>query len=564
MTQKSVNKSKDLTSLLFALAIIVLLNVVFSFVFTRIDLTSEKRYTLSSATKNLLKDLDDVVYVKVYLEGEFPAGFKRLRNETKEMLDEFRAYAGDNVEYEFINPLVNVDKKEQKQIIQQLMSKGLQPTNLEVKEENGVSQQIIFPGALVSYRGKEIAWQLLKTQLMQAPEAQLNASVQALEYELASNIKNLTTPIKPRVAIIQGQGELDSLRIRDFKESVEEYYPVDYVSINQQLKALDNYKAIVIAKPDTAFSERDKFIIDQFVMKGGRVLWILDPLNTSIDSLLRRGSTLAIPYQLNLEDMLFTYGTRVNNNMVIDVQCSAIPVNKALRGQAPRFELMPWLFYPIIMAKSNHPIVNNLDVSKLEYASSIDTISASGIAKTILLQTSKFSKTLTAPVRVDLNYLRFQPDEKQFKDAYQTIAVLLEGKFTSLYKNRLSPIIAKDSGIAFKEQGLESKMIVISDGDFIKNDIIPSTGKPLPLGYDKYTKQNFGNKNFALNCINYLCDDSGLISVRSRELKLRLLDKQKIKSEKLKWQLINLILPLMLVLVYGLVYTYWRRKKYTK
>ena len=558
------NKKRDILSLVLAIIIVILLNFVGSFVFHRFDLTSEKRYTLSDATKKILGQLNDVVYVKVYLEGNFPSGFKRLRNETKEMLDEFRAYSNENIEYQFINPSQGTDKKQQNEIYKQLYDKGLQPTNLEVKEESGTSQQILFPGAIISYKGNEMPWQLLKTQLGQSPEAQLNNSIQALEYEFASCIRNLTTIIKPEIGFIEGHGELDTLSVNDIKNSLGEFYLLKRVKINEQLKALQGLKAIIIAKPDTTFSEKDKFIIDQFVMNGGKVLWAIDPLYTSIDSLQKSGATIALPYDLKLDDLFFKYGVRINPNLILDLQSSAIPVNKAFRGQQPRFELMPWMFSPLMMPESSHPIVKNLDVIKIDFGSSIDTIEAEGVTKTILLHSSKYSKTLNAPVRVDLRMVNIRPDENQFRDSYRSVAVLLEGEFESVYKNRIPPQIANDSAIGFKAKGVKTKMIVISDGDIIRNEVQISAKKPYPLGYDIYTQQTYGNKNFILNCVNYLCDDSGLISVRSRELTLRLLDKKKIKNERLKWQLVNTCLPLFALFLFGIIHSIIRKRKYAK
>ncbi len=558
------NKRRDLTALGLAIIILILLNFVGSFVFHRFDLTSEKRYTLSDATKKILGQLNDVVYVKVYLEGDFPSGFKHLRNETKEMLDEFRAYSNDNIEYQFINPSISADKKQQNEIYKQLYDKGLQPTNLEVKEENGTSQQIIFPGAIISYKGHEMPWQLLKTQMGQSSEGQLNNSIQALEYEFASCIRNLTTPLKPQIGFIEGHGELDTLSLNDIKNALGEFYLLKRVKINAQLNALEGLKAIIIAKPDTAFSEKDKFIIDQFVMNGGKILWAIDPLYTSIDSLRKSGGTMGIPFDLKLDDLFFKYGVRINPNMVLDMQSSAIPVNKAFKGQQPRFELMPWIFSPLIMPTGSHPIVKNLDVIKIDFGSSIDTVEAKGITKTILLRSSKFSKTLNAPVRVDMRIVNMRPDENQFKDSYRTVAVLLEGEFVSVFKNRIPPQIANDSSIGFKAKGINTKMIIISDGDIIRNEVQYSTGKPFPLGYDIYTQQTYGNKNFILNCVNYLCDDSGLISVRARELTLRLLDKKKIKTERLKWQIINTGLPLLLLFLFGIIHNFIRKRRYAK
>jgi ABC-2 type transport system permease protein len=557
------NKKRDLLSLGLTIAILVMLNFVGSFMFHRFDLTSEKRYTLSDQTKKLLKNLDDVIYVKVYLEGDFPAGFKRLRNETKEMLDEFRAYSNNNIEYEFINPTEGVEKKQQNEVFKQLFDKGLQPTNLEVKEESGTTQQIIFPGAIVSYRGHELPWQLLKTQMGSSPEAQLNNSIQALEYEFASCIRNLSVEQRPTVGFLDGQGELDTLLVQDIADELNAFYNVKRVKIDSQLTALKGLDALIIAQPDSAFRDKDKFILDQYIMKGGKVLWCIDPLYTSPDSLRRNGGTLAVPYQLRIEDMLFRYGVRVNQDMVADIQSSVIPVNVAMRGQPANIQMKPWIFSPLIMPLGDHPIVKNLDVIRLNFASTIDTIEAKGIKKTILLQTSRYSKAQNAPVRVDLRMVNMQLDESRFNMPYRNVAVLLEGSFESVYKNHLSPKIAKDTAIAYKPDGVPTKMIVISDGDIICNDVDYRSGKKLPLGYDKYTNQTYGNKNFILNCMNYLCDDSGLISVRARELTLRLLDKKKLKNERFKWQLINTLVPLGALVLFGLIYSARRKRKYS-
>lgn len=543
--------------------ILVLLNVVGSFLFHRFDLTTEKRYTLADATKKLLGSLDDVVYVKVYLDGDFPSGFKQLRNETKEMLDEFRIYSNNNIEYEFINPSENPDKKQQNEVFRQLADKGLQPFNVENKTEAGTTQQIIWPGAIISYRGRECPWLLLKTQMTASAETQLNNSVQALEYDFASCIRNLTLTVKPMIGFIDGQGELDTLGTWDIAHALNEFYITKRVTINGQLNALDGLKAIIIAKPDTAFSEKDKFIIDQYIMNGGKVLWAIDPLNTNLDTLVRKSWTLAIPFDLKLEDMLFKYGVRINQDMILDLQSAVIGVNRALKGQQPNIQPMPWIFSPLITPTNKHPISKNLDLVRLEYAASIDTLGNKGISKTILLQSSRYSKTNTAPVRVYLQTAFLQPDETHFTDSYRTVAVLLEGEFESVFKNRIPPKIAHDSAIGFKPNGVKNKMIVISDGDILRNEIHYSSRRPIALGYDRVTNRTYGNKNFILNCMNYLCDDSGLLGVRARELTLRLLDKKKIRNESFKWKTINTVLPLLIITLIGVIIYFVRKRKYT-
>jgi ABC-2 type transport system permease protein len=563
MVTSKRNKRRDLTALVLAIVIIILLNFVGSFVFHRFDLTSEKRYTLSENTRKLLKNLDDVVYVKVYLEGDFSAGFKNLRKETKEILDEFKAYADDNLEYEFINPSASPDKQQQKDIFKQLYDKGLHPTNdAQAKNVGEKSQHIIWPGAIVSYRGRELACQLFNSA--QSNENSLNASIQALEYDFASAINNLKTVIKPEVAFISGHGELDTLAVKDIFTSLQDFYIVRRMRIDSQLTALNGFKTIIIAKPESTFSEKDKFIIDQFVMKGGRILWAVDELKTDLDTLRAYRQTMAVPYDLHLDDMLFKYGVRINPNLVIDMQSAAIPINQAMRGEQPNIVPMPWIFTPLANPVNTHPISRNLDVVKLDYASSIDTVATKDVRKFVLLQSSKYSKTLVEPVRVDLNYLGMKPVKEEFNNSFQTYAVLLKGEFESLYKNRIRPEIASDSTIGFKEHSKPTKMIVISDGDIIRNAIQTSTGKAYPLGFDKYTNQMYGNKNFILNCINYLCDDSGIISVRSRELTLRLLDKEKIKAQRWQWQLLNIALPIGIILLFGVMQFFVRKRKYAK
>lgn len=562
-SHKRPNKKRDLINLLLSAVIILLLNYICSFVFHRFDLTSEKRFTLTPSSVQLAKDLDDVVFVKVYLEGDFPGapGFKRLRNSTKELLDEFRAYSGDNIEYEFIDPNAIADKKQREELYRQLDKKGLQATNLEVKGENGVNQQIVFPGALVTYNGSELPLQLLKTQMGIDPDEQLNNSIQTLEYEFSNTIRKLSVGIRPRIAFLEGQHELDSLKVADVTASLSEYYDVERITINNKLKSLEGLKALIIAKPDSTFDEKDKFIIDQYIMKGGNVLWVIDPVFVSYDSLMKSGGTLGLENQLGITDQLFKYGVRINSNLVLDMQCSAVPVNMALMGQQPRWEPKPWVFSPLVIPFEQHPIVKNLDLIKFDFAGSIDTIAMKNVKKTILLKSSRYTKLINAPARINVGMVNIRPDESQFRRSFRPLAVLLEVQFESLYKNRMPPSIVKDSAIGFTDSGKHAKQIIISDGDVIRNSVDRS-GQPLPLGYDMYTRKTYGNKNFILNCINWLCDDSGLMSARVRDIKLRMLNKKRTAAERLKWQVINTSLPVIFVVLLGIVLFFIRKRKY--
>ncbi len=558
------NKKQSAIQLSIALISILLLNVIGSFLFKRFDLTSEKRYTLSDATKKLLTELEDVVYIKIYLEGEFPAGFKRLRNETKEMIDEFRAYGEDNIQYEFINPNESSDEAQKKELYKQLYDHGLKPTDLQVKGNDGQSQQIIFPGALLSYRSREVPLQLLKSIIGAQPEEMLNNSIQGLEYEISNSIRKLTNNNKPKIAFIDGHGELDTLQTYDIMKSLQEYYLVERVTLNEQLNSLLLFKAAVIAKPDSAFSEKDKFIIDQFIMKGGKILWLIDPMFATLDSLKSDGSTIGISNSLNLDDQLFKYGVRLNSNLIMDIQAAPIPIVTGQTGNQPQQQLFPWYYYPLAFPTSSHPIVNNLNAVRFEFASSIDTLSNKGVKKTILLESSKYTKLKNSPVNISLGIVRFKPKMEQFNKANQAMAVLLEGKFQSVFKNRVTPQVLKDSAIQFKAESGPNKMIIVGDGDIIKNEVKKGSNYIIPLGIDKYTREEYGNKNFILNCMNYLLDDSGLISVRSRVLKLRLLDQEAIEKNTLQWKILNTVFPILFIILLGFIQNAMRKRKYAR
>ncbi len=575
--QKRNLRRQAMTQLILVCIILILVNLISSFLFTRIDLTAEKRYTLSPATRQLLRELDDVVFFRVYLDGEFPAGFKRLRNETREMLDEFRAYS-DNIQYEFINPSSAKNKKDRNDLYRQLMEKGLTPTNLQVRQDDGTSQQIIFPGAIVRHKEKELPIQLLLNQINTPPEDILNLSVQNLEFNLANAIRKIHAPGKHKIAFIQGHGELGEAETADIFESLKEAYIPERVSLNAQLNSLtgrdlsdtnkviihNKYRALIIARPDTAFDEKDKFLIDQFIMRGGRVLWLIDPVFASMDSLQAAEETIGISLQLNLEDQLFRYGVRLNTNLVMDLSACPIPVKTGQIGNQPRFEFYPWYFFPMVIPQAVHPIVNNLNAIRFEFASTCDTVAAEGIRKQILLTSSPYSRTVNTPTLISLQILREQPDEKQYQGPARPLAVLLEGRFQSLYSKRIPPEIAENKGIGFLESGEPTRMIVVADGDVIRNHTDHQRGVPYPLGYDRYTRETFGNKEFILNAIDYLCDDSGLISVRSREVRLRPLDHTRIHNDKLKIQLANTILPVILVLGFAWWQIGRRARKYTR
>lgn len=556
-------KLQSLTELGLVVVLLVLLNLILTNYFFRVDLTSEKRYSLSESSIKLASRIDDVLYVKIYLEGEFPAGFKRLRQSTKDMLDEFAAYTGGKLEYEFIDPFVDADAKKTNDILQELGEKGLQPTNVQIKKDDESTQKLIVPGALFYYKGKEIPVNLLKAQFGQGPEEVINSSIELLEYEFANVFRKCVERQSKSVAFIDDHGELGRWEVADASQSLKEFYAVTRIPLALQTpQSLMKHEALIIARPTKPFSEYEKFLVDQFVMHGGKILWLVESQIADMDSLGKGAMFMTGSYELNLDDMLFRWGVRINPNMVQDLQCNVIPILSTMRNGTPQQKLLPWMFFPIAAPPQNNPhiTVRGIDPVVFQFASGIDTTANKHVKKTILLSSSPYSRTVGAPVKVDLNMARVQPDPNMFTKGNIPLAVLLEGEFTSLFQYR--PGAQKDA-LPYKEKIDHNKMIVVSDGDVIRNQRKQSTGEIFPLGYDRYTNQQFGNKRFLLNCMDYLCDDSGIIEVRAKEIKLRLLDKGKLKSERSMWQLINMGVPVLLLLIFGYTNKLIRKRKYT-
>ena len=577
--RKSLKKNQ-IVAFLVTVVIVVLVNVIGSYVFTRFDLTSEKRYTLSPTTKEILNDLNDYVYFKVYLEGDFPAGFKKLRRETKEMLDEFRAYS-KFIDYEFINPSESADAAERNETYKQLYQAGLNPTDVVVKNRDGSSKQmVIWPGALVSYRNNtEIAIDLLENQIGQSSEQALNASMQNLEFRLIDAVKKVIRLQKPNIAFIEGHGELSEQEVHDIAQTLAQNYNVVRLEIDgkidalmhrtqdeeSEVKAFPSYDAIIIAKPTQPFDERDKFLIDQYIMHGGKVLWMVEPVYATMDSLQSQESTIGLEQDLNLDDMLFKYGVRLNRDLLLDLTCASLPIRTGqVAGQA-QLEFFRWYYFPLLQAASEHPMVRNMNAIKADFVSSmVATTSANDIEQVPLLKTSDYTKVSGTPVFITLAMLRQAPDKRMFASKGKNVAYLLKGSFPSLYANRIPQEIAEDNGTNFMEESVPTSMIVVADGDIIRNQIDIKTRKPLPLGFDQYTQNTYANKEFIENAIGYLVEGEGMIDIRSRELKVRLLDDTKINRERTKWQVVNTLLPIAVIIALGFVMAFIRKKKYSK
>ncbi len=578
--QRKSLKKNQIVTFIVTVAIVILVNVIGSYVFTRFDLTSEKRYTLSPTTKEILNNLDDYVYFKVYLDGDFPAGFKKLRRETKEMLDEFRAYS-KYIDYEFINPAESGNEAEIMETYKQLYQAGLNPTDLNVQNSDGSSKQmVIWPCALVSYRNNtELAVDLLENQVGQTDDEALNASMQNLEFRLVDAVKKATRLMKPNIAFVDGHGELGEQDVYDITKTLSQNYNVVRLEIDGKIDALihrtqdttrdvsafPSYDAIIIAKPTQPFDERDKFLIDQYIMHGGKVLWLVEPVYATMDSLQSQESTVGIELDLNLDDMLFKYGVRLNRDLLLDLTCAALPIRTGqVAGQA-RLEYFRWYYFPLLQAASDHPMVRNMNAIKSDFVSSMDaTTSADDIEQIPLLKTSDYTKVSGTPVFITLAMLRQTPDQRMFNTKGKNVAYLLKGTFPSLYANRIPQEIIDDQATDFMEVSKPTAMIVVTDGDIIRNQIDMRTRKPLPLGFDQYTGITYTNKEFIENAISYLVDGEGLVDIRSRELKVRLLDATKVNRERTKWQVINTLVPITIIILLGLVMAFVRKRKYSK
>lgn len=534
------------------LGIIIFLNIIFSQYFFRIDLTEDKRYSVSEYTKEALKEIKEPVVVTVFLEGDLTPDYLRLKRAIKETLEEFRAYTGNNLQYKFTNPNAIEEKNHREQFIAALVQKGVQYKYDLVEEGGKREEKVIFPGALISFGEKEVPVNFLKGNKTLPEDQQLNQGVEGVEYELMSAIRQLTKKESGTVAFVEGHGELPKEEVADFSSSLSGFYNVDRIKLND-VKSLAPYKVLIIAKPDTAFTEQEKFKLDQYVVNGGKLLLFIDALDLRTDSLVN-GKTYAFAHNLNLDDIFFKYGFRLNGNIIQDMSNGMLRVETGNEGQT---EVVPWPYYPIVYNFSKHPAVKNLDAVLMKYIGTIDTVKADGITKTPLAFTSDRTRIIGAPHEIDLNETRTNQDPNSFDKGVLPVAYLLEGKFTSAFKNRPTPV----SGTQVQSNVTASSIIVCSDGDVIRNGYDYKRKKPFPLGYDPELRYMFSNKDFALNAVDYLAGEK-IINIREKEIKLRPLDKVRIQDEKTEFQILNLVVPVILLIAFGFGRFYMRKKKY--
>lgn len=565
---------RDLTELVAGVGIVLLLLFIAGFVRLRADLTSEERYTLKETTRELIAGLDDRVYVKVYLAGDLPADLRRLSEATRELLDEMRVHGPDKLDHSFIDPSADPDAKVRQEVYATLEKQGLQYSSIRIREKDGHSEKIVFPGALVTYKGRTVAVQLLKTQLRTPDADMVNRSINNLEFELGSAIRQLTRKERPRIAFLEGHGELEPIQVRDVATLLGEHYDVSRVRIDGQLGSLSDrlegaryrtnrWDLLIVAKPDSVFPEKDLYIIDQFVMNGGKVLWLLDAMNANLDSLRRNQYSMATAMELGVDQLLFAYGVRINNDLLLDRSCAPIEIFTTPYGNQRKLERFPWYFEPVLIPQAGHPIVNNIDPVHTRFVSSMDTIGTDSVRKTILLTTSPYNRVLRNPVRIALNIVELQLGLDK-KGTPAPVAVLLEGPFTSAFAGRLTERFLTEGDPQYRAQGRRTSQLVISDGDVIENRVDPAKGMYYMLGYDRYANAKiYGNRELLVNAVNYLLDDQSLISLRSRAITLRQLDPVRSVGERTFWQVVNLVVPSLVVILAGLLLHLLRRRRYT-
>ncbi|MBV7270326.1 gliding motility-associated ABC transporter substrate-binding protein GldG [Winogradskyella luteola] len=553
-----MKNNKALIYILVVIVGLIVINFISSNLYGRFDLTKDKRYTLSEASKLLVEDIDYPLIIDVFLEGDFPSEFRLLQTEVRQIIEEFQLKT-NNIKVNYINPIE--DEATREQIIEELTKSGLEPYVNTDTNTGKVTQELIFPWAYASYKEKRVKIPLLKRSITQGLQEQINNSVQSLEYAFADGFSKLVKPKQKKVAVLKGNGELSDIYIADFLKTIQPYYnlaqfTLDSVATNPQgtLDKLKTYNLIVAAKPSEAFSEEEKLVLDQFTMNGGKSLWLTESVIMDKDSLYNGGTAVSIMRDLNLNDFFFKYGVRVNHSLVKDLYSA--PIMLAI-GEGSQAQLQPvqWQYSPLASSNPDHPITKNLNLVRYDFASPMDTLK-NGIDKTILLQSSPRSKLEGAPAQISLSDVTKTPNEATYSNGPQNLAVLLDGEFTSVYDKRILPFKVKN----FKSKSEPTKIVVISDGDVIKNDV--RRNRPLELGVD-YRGFEYGNKEFLLNTINYLLDDTGLINIRVKEINIAYLDSDIIKENKGKWQFINIALPLLLLALFGFGFNYLRKRKYT-
>ena len=544
--------------ILILAAILIGLNILASFLYFRWDITQDKRYSISDATKEMLANLHKDVHVNVYLSGDFPPGFERLETAAKETLEEFKSYSNGKLTYSFTDPSDATSEEKRQKQYNSLIERGLAPTNLFANEDGKRTEKIIFPGAIVSQDTLSVPVQLLKGNKTSSPEEQLNQSYEGVEFELASAIKLLNQQERKKIGLIVSHTKISPARLSDIIATIQQSYDI-FMDVNNP-ETYDELDAILVLKPDSAFSDADKYKFDQYIVKGGKALFFTD--GAKVDSISMEG-TYAQPLMLNLDDLYYKWGVRINTNLVKDLNCAKIMLNVGAMGDKPNLQPLPWRFFPLLNHFGDHIITRNINAVYTRFLSSIDTVGGnSGLLKTPLLLTSPYTQNLNTPALVGYNEAKKEPSPEEYKGGTKLAALLIEGSFQSLFQNRI--LSSDPRAKSFVASGQGGKVIICSDGDVVVNDFDYKRNAPLPLGYDRLTGNTYGNKDFILHALDYLTDSNGLITARNKQIAVRELDKIQIQENKRFWQALNLLLPILVIAIFGGVRYYLRSRKFAR
>lgn len=564
--EKSSRKIQALVQVVIVLAILLVVNVIAQYFHTQIDLTGDKRFTLTEATEKLVDSQEELIYVQVLLEGDFPAGFKRLQSATEEMLQKFTSINA-LIEYDFVD-LLSGDVESDNAIVTELARDGIAPVNLTFKDGDELSQKQIYPFAIFQYANRRVVVNLLEQQTQELSDEQvLNNSVSLLEYKFADALQKLQLTEKPNILFTTGNGELEDEQLTSLRASLQSFYNTGRINLDSVVYIGKELDLLIVPGAKGAISLKNQFKIDQYIMNGGRVIWLIEKMYVPLESISHNQFYVPKLYETQLDDLFFKYGIRIKNNLILDLECSQIPQVVGQQGGKAQTQLFPWYYHPMIASKSNHPMVKNLDRINMFFPNTIDTLKTKfDIKKTILLQSSEYSRFQMYPMRLNFEILKYAPEPAKFNKGPQNVAVLLEGEFESFFKNRVTEEMEaglSQIGNRFKERSSHAKQLFISDADFAKNIYDPNTTKNFPLGFNKWERRTYnGNSDLILNAIEYMLDENGVLASRAKEVKLRLLDTVKAQEEKRKWQFINVGLPVLLLLLFGGLFNYWRKRKY--
>lgn len=554
-----VNKRIAFLILANVLAALMVLNQLSSIWFFRIDLTAEKRFTVKPQTKELLRKLNNEVLIEVFLEGDLNPGFKRFQKQIRELLDEFRVHSNGKVNYVFTNPSSANSEKARNEFMTSLISKGIQPINIIETKDGQRSEKIVFPGALLTMGGNEWPVNLLRNSSAQGWQAALNQSMESMEFEFSLLLHRLTQEDQRTIGWITGHGEADGLTAASAKALLAESFEL----VNIQADELLNERPIdlvMIVKPEKLWTDRDVFALDQYVMRGGKVLFFVDQVKADMSRASEQDYFADLTAH-GLDNILFRYGVRLNPDAVQDAVSLPFPVVTGTVAGRSQITPIEWPFYPLASVMADHPATRNLDAAWFRFASTTDSVKADGIKKTPLIWTSPYTKIIGAPVKVSVGDLQGNRNRAEMNQGRKPLAWLLEGEFNSLYRNQFAPENAPD--VKKLDKGISTKIVVVADGDFFLNEVDQRSGNPFPVGFDPNTRQTFSNGDLVMNLIRWLIDDQGIILARNKKIELRPLDKNKIREERQFWQVLNLILPLVIMASFGLIWHWIRRKKYT-